>query len=167
MPAHEGAGRGHTTPLRNCSSTCSAAPRCHPLRATPGIGSSKETCPGWRPLATSPHSGQSNPLVMSCSLPWASAAMWKTSITALKGHAQLVGDGRTPLPDCGQCIGALTLSLEALRNPNPPFANDIPALSIISCVLGMSNSWRKQFHTEVSCALAKASDHDGWTTRNK
>ena len=95
--------------------------------------------------------------------------MW-TSITALQGHAQLVGDGRMPLLDnvsTQLAQYALTLSLEALRNPSPPFVKDIPALSIISCVLGMSNNWRTQFHTEVSCALAKASDHDGWTTRNK
>ena len=98
--------------------------------------------------------------------------MW-TSITALQGHAQpgrrwkecrsrIVGNASAQLAKY-----ALTLSLEALRNPSPLFAKDIPALSIISCVLGMSNNWRTQFHTEVSCALAKASDHDGWTTRNK
>ena len=61
-----GCYRGHTTPVRNSSSMCAATPRCHPLR-TPGMESSTEICPGRRPLATSSHPGQSNPLAMSCS----------------------------------------------------------------------------------------------------
>ena len=94
----------HTTPVRNCSSTCSAAPRCHPLRAIPGIASSKETCPGWRPWRR-PHWGQSNPHRDGLLPAMGRCSNMETSITALKGHAHLVGDGRMPLPDCGQCIG--------------------------------------------------------------
>ena len=87
--------------------------------------------------------------------------MW-TSITALQGHAQTgrrwkdAAPGLWAMHRAQLAQYALTLSLEARRNPSPPFAKDIPALSIISCVLGMSNNWRTQFHTEVSVCSRKS-----------
>ena len=59
---------------------------------------------------------------------------------------------------------ALTLSLTALRKPNPPFVKDNPALSNISGVPGISSNCRRQFHTEESCTVAKVSDCNGGRT---
>ena len=172
MPAHEGADAA-TPPLcgnvlQRAAPHLVATPAGNPRHRVVQSNLPKLETPGDVPplWTVEPTHDKLLPAMGLCSNMW-------TSITALQGHAQLVGDGRIAAPGLWAMHRpnwpkyALTMSLEALCNPNPPFAKDIPALSIISCVLGMSNNWRKQFHTEVSCALAKASDHDRWTTRNK
>ena len=130
MPAHEGADAA-TPPL--CGIVLQrAVPHlvATPVRATSGIGSlgtvksaqaRDELLPGNGPLQRS----------------------WKPPSHALKGcthnwsamegcRSLIVGNASAQLAQY-----ALTLSLDALRNPNPPFAKDVPALSIISFVLGM------------------------------
>ena len=72
-------------------------------------------------------------------------AMSPHSAAMARCRSQIVGKTSAQLQN------ALTLSLTALRKPNPPFVRDNLALSNISGMPRISSNCRRQFHTEESC----------------
>ena len=156
--AREGRERpAHRAPLKKQSSTCWAAPNCHPCRFTPGSASSSSCCRGRAPLCKSSHEGASKLTSKRRSLQLSAASKCRSPTAG-----SLLDSVQTPnFPNTRGCSSGMHCAIPKLQQTvggtRPPTTRQGST----------SSRWLMQRRMASSWSLAYSSATSGGTLRSR